>query len=180
MSLIALTAAFVLASQDFVPAPTYHEADVARLESCVFGGTNVAACGNFSEDVRVLEACAARANLAGGPEGFADAWFECDSVLPCNWEKPQRDQGMLVVRNCSARGVAASMIIATRWRAQLDAQMPAEDRALLAQMEKMILDRIEEPGASDAPMDVRSRSSARWRTYLMLLRIVQLTGKAGF
>ena len=58
MSLIALTAAVLLASQTFAPAPRYAEADVARLEGCVFDGDDMARCGDFSEDVQALETCA--------------------------------------------------------------------------------------------------------------------------
>ena len=179
MSLIALTAAVLLASQTFAPAPRYAEADVARLEGCVLDGDDMARCGDFSEDVQALEICAARADLSGGPESFVEKWSECDTALPCQWEKPEPDQTTLMLRNCSARGVAASRVITARWLAQLDGQLSPEDRALLAQVEKTTMDGLELPAASDDPLRASAHWSGSWASYLQFLRIAQLTGKAG-
>ena len=178
MSLIAV-AAVLLFAQTEAPAPTYREADVARLERCVYGGADVARCGSFSEDVRVLEACTGRADLAGGVEGFGEAWWTCDSALPCHLEKPQPDQGTLVLRNCAARDVAARKLIAARWLAQLEARLTPEDRALLAQLEKILLAGPEAPAAGDDPLQASAYWSVGWSSYLMFLRLAQITGKAG-
>lgn len=180
MSLIAVTAAFLLSAQTFVPAPLYDETVVARLEGCVYGGDDMSKCGDFSGDVEALETCAARADLSGGPEGFVDRWSECDVALPCQWEKPEPDQTALVLRNCSARGVAASKVIAARWLAGLDSRLSAEDRALLAQVEKRMMEGLEPPAASDDPLRTSARWSGSWASYLQFLRVVQLTGKAAF
>jgi hypothetical protein len=178
MSLIALTAAVLLSGQTSVPAPHYAEADVARLEGCVFGGDDMGKCGDFSDEVRALEACAARADLSGGGEGFLDAWAECELVLPCNWEKPEPDQADLVLRNCSARGVAVRKVIAARWLDQLDARLSPDDRTLLAQVEKAMLEGLELPASSDDPLRASANWSGSWSSYLQFLRAVQLTGKA--
>lgn len=177
MSLTALTAAVLLSSQTFVPAPQYEEADVARLEACVFANGDVAKCGDFSEDVGALETCAARADLSGGEVEFFESWSECDLALPCMWEKPEPDQTALMLRNCAARGVAASKLIAARWLAELDARLTPEDRALLTQVEKSMLDGLEVPAASDDPMAASARWSGSWTSYLQFLRIAQLTSK---
>lgn len=177
MSLIALAAAALLSSQTFVPAPRYDEAEVARLEGCVFGSENMAKCGDFSEDVEALETCTARADLSGGVEAFVDRWFECDVALPCRWEKAEPDQAVLVQRNCSARGVAASKVLGARWLAQLDARLSPEDSALLAQGKKMMVEGLELPAASDDPLGASARWWGAWASYLQVLRILQLTGK---
>jgi hypothetical protein len=179
MSLIALTAAALLFGQTSVPAPQYAEADVARLEGCVFGGADMAKCGDFSEDVQALETCAARADLSGGGEGFLDAWSECDFVLPCAREKPEPDQADLVLRNCSARSVAARKVISARWLDQLDARLSPDDRTLLAQVEKTMLEGLELPTSSDDPLRASAHWSGSWSSYLQFLRVVQLTGKPG-
>ncbi|MDP3658143.1 MAG: hypothetical protein Q8R45_14415 [Brevundimonas sp.] len=178
MSLIAVTAAVLLTAQTFVPAPPYDEAEVGRLESCVYGGADMSKCGDFSDDVEALETCAARADLSGGPEGFLDQWSECDVALPCEWEKPEPGQTALVLRNCSARGVAASKVIAARWLAEIDGRLSAEDRALLAQMEKRMIEGLEAPTASDDPLRASARWLGTWTAYLRFLRVVQLSGKA--
>lgn len=178
MSLIAATAAVLLSAQTFVPAPRYEEAEVARLEGCVYGGDDMSKCGDFSGEVAALETCAARADLSGGPEGFVDRWSECDVALPCQWEKPEPDQTTLVLRNCSARGVAASKVIAARWLAGIAGRLSAEDRALLTQLEKRMIEDLESPAASDDPLRASARWLGTWTSYLRFLRVVQLTGKA--
>lgn len=180
MSLIAVTAAILLSAQTEVPAPRYEEAEVARLESCVFSGDNMTKCGDFAGDVEALATCAARVDLSGGPEGFVDRWRECDGALPCKWEKPEPGQTVLVLRNCSARGVAASKVIAARWLAEIDGRLSEADRALLAQIEKRMMEGLEPPATSEDPLRASARWSGSWASYLQFLRIVQLVGKDAF
>lgn len=179
MSLIALSAAAVLFGQTSVPAPQYTETEVARLEDCVFGGEDMAKCGDFSRDVDALETCAGRADLGGGEEKFLDAWSECDFAMPCMLEKPGPDDDVsLVLRNCSARGVAASKLIAARWVAEFEPRMTPDDRTLLEQVRKRMEEGLEMPTASGDPLVASARWSGAWQSYLMFLRVVQLTGKA--
>jgi len=179
MSLIAFSAAALLFAQTPGPAPRLDEGGVARLERCVFNGENMSSCGDLSSDVQALEACVSRANLSGGPEAFVAEWAECDGARTCMWEKPQPDQVSLHLRSCSARGVAASKIIAARWQTQLDGRLTPEERALLAQVKKTFMEGLELPAASDDPLGASGRWSGRWTAYLQFLRVVQLTGKAG-
>ena len=174
MSVIALTAAVLLASQTSIPAPRYGEADVVRLESCVFGGDDMAKCGDFSAEVDALQTCAAAANLGEGPEGFADQWSKCDFVLPCQLEKPEPDQTTMALRNCSARGVAASKILAGRWITELSPRL----QALLDEERKGMLADLEMPAGSDEPLRASAHWSGSWTAYLQFLRFVQLTSKA--
>lgn len=178
MSLIAVTAVVLLSTQTFVPAPRYEEAEVARLESCVFSGDEMSRCGDFSSDVEALETCAARADLSRGPEAFVDRWSECEAALPCQWEKPEPGQTALMLRNCSARGVAASKVIAARWLAEIDGRLSAEDRVLLAQVKKRMMEGLESPAASEDPLGTSGYWVGTWTSYLQFLRMVQLTGKA--
>lgn len=179
MPLIAFAAAALLSTQTPGLAPRFEEAGVARLERCVFDGEDMSSCGDFSSDVQALEACAARTNLGAGPEAFVEEWADCGVVLTCMREKPQPDQVALHLRNCSARGVAASTIIAARWQAQLDGRLTPEERALLAQVRKSIMEGLELPAASGDPLGASGRWSGAWTSYLQFLQIVQLTGKAG-
>jgi hypothetical protein len=178
MSLIAV-AAVLLFAQTEVPAPTYREADLTRLEGCVFGRGSVTDCGDFSADVEVLESCLTRTSLAGGEEVFVDAWRECHDG-PCEFEKAQPGQFGLHMRNCSARRVAASKIIAARWRAQFVAGLSAEDRTRQAQADKAFWELLESRAVSEDPADVNATWASALRYYLMALRIEHLTGKAGF
>jgi hypothetical protein len=94
-------------------------------------------------------------------------------------EKPgPNDDVPLVLRNCSARGVAAARIIAGRWVAEFEPRMTPDERALLVQIRKRIGEGLEIPTASDDPLMASARWSGTWTSYLMFLRIVQLTGKA--
>lgn len=177
MSLIALATTVVLSSQASVPAPSYLEADVVRLENCVFDGVEMGRCGDFSVDVEALETCTSRTDLSGGPEAFVEAWHRCDDMLPCLWEKPQPGQTALVLRNCSARGVAARKVIAARWMSRLARQLAPADRALLEQMEKQAFEGVEAPPGSDDPLLASGRWVGTWGSYLMFLRVVLLSGK---
>ncbi|MDP1913023.1 hypothetical protein [Brevundimonas sp.] len=178
MSLIALAATALLSVQTTIPAPRYSESDVVRLERCVLGGDDMATCGDFSVEVEALTTCASQADLSGGPEAFVEAWNRCDDhALPCWWEKPEPGQSALVVRNCSARGVATRKIIAARWLDQLDRQLTPADRALLLQVEKRMLEGLEMPADSDDPLRASGRWSGTWASYLQFLRIAQLSGK---
>lgn len=179
MSLIAFTAAALLSAQTPAAAPRLDAGGVARLERCVFDGEDMSNCGDFSSDVEALEACVSRTNLSGGAEAFVAEWAECDGALTCMREKPQPDQISLHLRNCSARGVAASKTIAARWRTQLDGRLTPEERALMAQVRKTSMEGLELPAASDDPLRASGRWSGAWTAYLQFLRIVQLTGKAG-
>lgn len=178
MSLIALTAAAVLFGQTPAPAPQYTETGVARLEGCVYGGEDMAKCGDFSRDVEALESCAERADFSGGEAKFLETWSECEFAVPCMSEKPGPDADVgLVLRNCSARGVAASKVIAERWVADLEARMTPEERALLERIKKTMLENLEMPADSDDPLVASAHWSGSWKSYLQFLRVVQLTGK---
>ena len=178
MSLVVLAAAVLLSSQVTVPAPRYAEADVVRLEGCVLGGDDMMRCGDFSVEVEALESCASQSDLTGGPEAFVEDWSKCDdALLPCWWEKPEPGQTALVLRNCSARGVAARKAIAARWLTQLNGQLTPADRVLLEQLEKRMFEGLEMPAGSEDPLRASARWSGTWASYLQFLRIVQLSGK---
>ncbi len=177
MLLFAFIASLALTPQTIEDMPNLEEADVVRLETCVFGGADMSSCGDFTIDVGALERCAARANLNAGPEAFVTQWGECEGELPCIAQKPRPGQSMLALRNCSARGVAARKIIADRWLLALDARLGAADRELLVQAQKTYLDQLEIPSESDDPLQASAHQSGEWNSWLRFLRVVQITGK---
>ena len=138
----------------------------------------MARCGDFSVEVEALEVCTSQANLSGGPEAFFEAWQKCDDfILPCWWEKPEPGQSALVLRNCSARGVAARKVIGARWLSQLARQLTPADQVLLEQVEKRAFEGLEMPERSDDPLRASARWAGTWGSYLLFLRTVQLSGK---
>ncbi|WP_291836696.1 hypothetical protein [Brevundimonas sp.] len=158
-------------------APNFEEADVSRLETCVFGGDDMSKCGDFAVEVAALEQCAARTNLDDGPESFVEQWVECEGVLPCILQKPRPGQSRLALRNCSARGVASRKIIAHRWWPAIDARLGEADRQVLVQVQKAYLDQLEIPSESDDPLRASARQAGSWDSWLRFLRLAQITGK---
>jgi hypothetical protein len=176
--LIALLFA-LLPMQEPGTAPRFEEAEVVRLEACVYGTGAVESCGDFREEAATMEACAARATLEGGAEGFLNDWRKCEEENPCFYMKPQPGQTGLMLRHCSARSVAVAKIISARWAPGVEASLSEPEWQMLNDVRKRAFDQLELPAESNDPMRASAWQTATWNSWLKWLRIAQLGGKTG-